>query len=705
MPIPSLLRAALLALAVLAPTVDPAADFGKGLDECQRFITQGRWRDAQTRLDALLREHEGKDYVRQKRAEIEEDMERCAFRLKFTPPDPKTLISGELQSWNPSTGDIKLRYTDRSLTDFSQENGFYVHPAKFRGPYTIEFRGVQSATALVCLDQGQAVRVDIRCDFTRCNAGLALIKDGKKQKDVVDALTVTRGKGAASLSVSVTSLEVAALCDHSRVAALSKPSTLYGRLAFSTPASEIVIKGQAEAYWLQGLVDKATSAELEQFRKTYDRTKAIPEWLRTDPKPATAAPVASTARALPGPSNPRQDSFVRSAFEMLDAKKFDEALRYVQSPASAPASDAVREYLLAIACVGLFDFQSAHHHCARVSELEPTFAGSRTLSALLLLREHRLADAVTEFQRIVAEFPHDLDAREGLAASLLRSGEPEKAKAVVDDASAASIRSSGLDDLNRLLVKAVHGPNWSKVYTYESQNFRIASDIDRATCIEASKALEESYRAYTLRLRKITDLDRRKFRVYLFAGEAGYHDYAHDLGANARHTAGLYSPAVKQLLIWNVPVRESMIRTVRHECFHQYLDRLMDEPPTWFNEGLAEYYERASIVGGQWIQGQTHPEDMQVLASPGGKLPDLSTFLGQGPEPFYGTDAPLHYAQAWALIHFLRHGPKEYQSLFDTLFDALASGASNGLALDRAFGTVNLARMQFDFEKHVRSLR
>jgi hypothetical protein len=42
-----------------------------------------------------------------------------------------------------------------------------------------------------------------------------------------------------------------------------------------------------------------------------------------------------------------------------------------------------------------------------------------------------------------------------------------------------------------------------------------------------------------------------------------------------------------------------MLRTVRHEGFHQYLDRMLPETPVWLNEGTAEYFETAVLAGGR----------------------------------------------------------------------------------------------------------
>ena len=55
---------------------------------------------------------------------------------------------------------------------------------------------------------------------------------------------------------------------------------------------------------------------------------------------------------------------------------------------------------------------------------------------------------------------------------------------------------------------------------------------------------------------------------------------------------------VKQLLIWNVPERESMLSTIRHEGFHQSLDRISGEAPDWLHEGMAESIEEAVLVPG-----------------------------------------------------------------------------------------------------------
>src|SRR5688572_16035759 len=155
------------------------------------------------------------------------------------------------------------------------------------------------------------------------------------------------------------------------------------------------------------------------------------------------------------------------------------------------------------------------------------------------------------------------------------------------------------------------------------------------------------------------DKTQPRFRVFLFSGESGYQDYVKAIvGEAAPHTAGLYSPVLKQLLIWNVPRREDMVRTIRHEGFHQFLDRIMENPPTWLNEGMAEFWETAKHEQGKLVGGQTRREHVATLVRGRSALPKLKDFVYGSAGDFYEF-AQLRYAQGWALVHFLRKGPRE----------------------------------------------
>jgi hypothetical protein len=289
------------------------------------------------------------------------------------------------------------------------------------------------------------------------------------------------------------------------------------------------------------------------------------------------------------------------------------------------------------------------------------------------------------------------------AMVLLQLGRIDEAKAALDAAKAAGVSPGEVVDLDRLLVKALNGPSWRKTYEHESRHYHVYSNIDVDSCREAARVLEDAHQGYRLHLERARP-PGFKYRVYLFSGEAGYLDYIHDLqGSRPHSTLGVYIPLLKQLLIWNHPDRNVMMTTVRHEGFHQYLDSLVDDAPVWFNEGMAEYYEIVGRDGGKWVEGAIHEDHLRLLAAPSSQPMPVARLIAAPTAEFYDR-APLTYAQAWALVHFLRHGPREYRAVFDRLFDALLAGDSAQEAVDAAVRGVDMQALQADFDAYVDTL-
>ena len=275
-----------------------------------------------------------------------------------------------------------------------------------------------------------------------------------------------------------------------------------------------------------------------------------------------------------------------------------------------------------------------------------------------------------------------------------------EARQTVDAALREGLSASDLAVPDSLLVRAERGPRWNEVHEYRSKRYVVRSDVSQKLCYEAADELEAAYQKYSRDLRHLPQSSER-FVVYLFSGQAGYLDYCGDLlGSEPHGTAGIYAPSLGQLVVWNLPERDDMIRTVRHEGLHQYVDRLMSDPPRWLNEGLAEYYEPSVLEGGRWKDGVLHEEHMELVRSPTTRWVELETFLHMSSYHF-GRDMRLHYAQAWALVHFLRH---ERNDLFRTLFDALCEGEGHAAAVSRAFGELDLEQLERDFHRYLEEL-
>lgn len=129
---------------------------------------------------------------------------------------------------------------------------------------------------------------------------------------------------------------------------------------------------------------------------------------------------------------------------------------------------------------------------------------------------------------------------------------------------------------------------------------------------------------------------------------------------------------------------------------------MVDHAPRWLNEGLAEYFELSRLVGGRWRDGGIQDVHVALLQS-GDHLVPLSEFLAIGPRRFYSR-AQLHYAQGWALVHFLLEGGEAERKRFDTLLDALVEGLGTAEALERAFPQKDLPALERAFRAHVGGL-
>jgi hypothetical protein len=290
-----------------------------------------------------------------------------------------------------------------------------------------------------------------------------------------------------------------------------------------------------------------------------------------------------------------------------------------------------------------------------------------------------------------------------LAQQLMHERRTDEAREVVRRALEGGTPAVELAWIQSMLGKFVRGPEWSRTHVHESAHYRVRSDIDPQTCYDAARVLEAALRAYGRDLGKLAKGERR-FDVYIFSGEAGYLAYVSDvLRSEPHNTAGLYTNTLEQLLIWNLPDRERMLQTVRHEGFHQYLDGLLDadQAPRWLNEGMAEYYEVHDLAAGDRERGVPHRENLQVLHYL--RLPPLDEFIYLAPSEFY--DPPTNYCVAWLLVHYLLHSNDRARGVFDDLMSRLAAGETRVEAVRGAFARFGAGELQSEAALHLTGLQ
>jgi len=705
------------------------AAFSLGLKKIQGFMEARRWKRALDLLGALLDDHQNQDYVRARRAEIVQLHKRASFRHRTKEPDPKDLVDGELLSCNLSSGRIKIRYRRASGRDFEGgsgvlQQGVRTHDARFVGPYTIEIKGKSYPSPLgsppciwVCLDRGEGFIVSF--GFEQVGGGgpwggvarwtPARIASVKKNAVVAEKLIpLAKSRKPFRMRVKVGKHLVSSSYNGKAMLRVRKPEKLFGYWGFSglRKFSEIVVTGQAEPSWLQGRIDAFMAKKRKAFERTYRPKRDLPAWLFQASDRKAGPRITKTKkddREYPGPEpEAGERRFLERVAALLKRGRYQDGLTYLRRIDRDVMAEVRREFLRASCYVGLGRLEPAQGQLKRVCRRDPTFIPAQVKLIEITYRLGRHDDAYAELKRMIEQRPQAGPLHRKLVLLLLREGRMTEAKAALEKARSALGAGEELFAIDTLFVKATKGPDWGRVFHHKSAHYEIHSDIDQKTCARAAQILEDSLRAYSVHLTRVKK-DNRRFTVYLFSGQAGFLAHCRDaLGGAPGRAAGVYSPILKQLLIWNLPDRSAMMRTVRHEGFHQYLDRIMDDPPTWLNEGLAEYYETADYVNGLWQIGKVRDDHLATLEH-GKALQPLEEFIRLPKHQFYRKAGPC-YAQAWAFVHFCRHGPARYRELFDKLFEALQGDDPTSDVLDRVFGEADLDLMDTDFRLYVKQV-
>ena len=721
------------ALLLLAATVDargPAAseeNLRAGLARVEVLIEKQKWQKAHGDILVLLEEHRGQSYVNQHRSAIENDLRRCLFWMQHGQPKPKDLVSGRLSSYSKSTGLFKVTYGRDQLGDFVPSDGedgqVLFHPAAFEGNHTIEIKGDSydpDLLVLVCADLPLSFyvisfgRPDWRSgrNFYHHPAAVGVVRDSRTQalhefQILDDADSPAQPGRKFRIKVTVSRSEIKASFNGKQVLKAKKRMDHWGNIGLAhsdgfkkIEFDELWIKGCSPS-WIEGLVDERVQAQWGAFEESFRSEDHLPDWLSDSPS-ETNLSQGDLGHMTPGPYFDNYDRLLQEALQYHGDGSHQEGLEFVEKLDVNTTSPEFRLYLKALFHFELGKYDEADLECKRLAELDPQFhAGLALLQARLLVVRGKLDESIAEYRKILTVVPELADARGELAYVVFLSGRLEETREILRQAQSEGLRSEQLDLVKSSLTKLEKGPDWDRTYEYVSDHYHVYSDINRSTCFEASKILESAHNLYRRSLIKAPDRVKKRFTVYLFSGEEGYQVYIEDLvQGRIESTGGLYFNTLEQLLIWNRPRREDMMRTVRHEGLHQYLDRMIEDVPRWLGEGLGEYYENASRNGTSWILDQAHPLQLMALKANKNELVPLREFVYQDPATFMSNPV-LHYAQAWGLVHYLRHSTPANQELFENLLEALQETADAQQALKLVFAGVDFARMERDLHQHL----
>ena len=185
--------------------------------------------------------------------------------------------------------------------------------------------------------------------------------------------------------------------------------------------------------------------------------------------------------------------------------------------------------------------------------------------------------------------------------------------------------------------------------------------------------------------------------VRIYASRDEYLDALETDGmTNMTWSAAYWSPQRRELVAHlSEGGGEELMRTIRHEAFHQYLSYAssMISTSPWFNEGYAQYFEDDEDA--DWGEGfELTDESVERMAAaiPGVLLMDYEQFYG-------GSDFErrFKYRLAWSVVRFIEKGAddvrlKPFAGLKKRYMDALVETRDMRRATSAAFKDADLLK-------------
>ncbi|MDI1251252.1 MAG: hypothetical protein PSV13_20485 [Lacunisphaera sp.] len=239
---------------------------------------------------------------------------------------------------------------------------------------------------------------------------------------------------------------------------------------------------------------------------------------------------------------------------------------------------------------------------------------------------------------------------------------------------------------------------------FRSDNFELYSRNREADSRELLHNLE-LLRAFFLDSLNLSERRRVDVTVYYFKSAKDFRTYASESYGPNHKFAGFYVQGVDRAVIYVIPGEDAEM--TRHLIFHEYVHHLFrateNEPPTWFNEGMAELFATLAPRKDQIEFGLPSPGRVWQ-AQRASLLPLEQLFAIDHDSAIFrqGEHTGLFYAESWALLHYLYFGdskiPLEKRKIF------------LGLALNNSFKDAENRRTVFqdvfgmDYPEMVRKL-
>ena len=229
-----------------------------------------------------------------------------------------------------------------------------------------------------------------------------------------------------------------------------------------------------------------------------------------------------------------------------------------------------------------------------------------------------------------------------------------------------------------------------------SRNFQLIGNAGEKDIRQVANRLEQFREVFTRLFPKAKFTSPVPTTVVVFKSDKSYSPFR-----SSSNIAGYFQPGpdVNYItLTTEVRGEQDPFTVIFHEYTHLLVNSTLGNAPTWFNEGLAEYYSSFSISDDRKVMlGKPISSHVYLLRE--SKMLALPTlFQVDHNSPHYNEreKQSIFYAQSWALMHYLIHKPGGSAAI-----DKFMTLMNSNTALDEAFQQ----SFQTTFEKMEKDVR
>jgi len=265
-----------------------------------------------------------------------------------------------------------------------------------------------------------------------------------------------------------------------------------------------------------------------------------------------------------------------------------------------------------------------------------------------LLQSLKSIESGEAFQQIVSCGKTKTTALEKSASSKIYRWTDESGQVHYTDAKPGDTRNSKMMSIS---------------YPDRKQYFKLkmiedAASLPAFTRDKVSAEVRQIYRILSRDL-QLEHLRKVTLNVRIIGTQEAFQEYKALVAPQLRTNSGFYTSENNEAVVFQGDAPDTMRAVIRHEATHVIMAGLYGVTPSWFNEGLAEYFERLEISGqSRQIEVEAYHWRHLQERHQQGALIAMQDYVNLPPQQWYNGNLQDNYSLAWSLVFYLMENPE-----------------------------------------------